>query len=146
MQYYIITAACGHVGRGKYISVDFPVTASSVKEATKICRNIPRVKHGHKNAIIKVKTVSYFEYRDQVFSNKENPFLTSKNKKECLMAGFCYDCVEDMDNLKRSTNWKPRNDKQYESMKQRKHCKNNMAMYNDKLNRKEISYEIGFAV
>ena len=29
MKYYIVTAACGHVGRGRYVPIDFPVVAET---------------------------------------------------------------------------------------------------------------------
>ena len=56
MKYYIVTAACGHVGRGRYIPIDFPIIANDPKEASRICRNIPRVKHGNKKAIMNMNS------------------------------------------------------------------------------------------
>ena len=63
MKYYIVTAACGYVGHGRYVPIDFPIVAETSSEASRICRNIPRVKHGNKEAIIKVREVSRREYR-----------------------------------------------------------------------------------
>ena len=56
--YYEVITKCGHVGKGKYIEVSFPVIAQSKKEAARIARNIPRVKHDHKDAIREVKEIT----------------------------------------------------------------------------------------
>jgi hypothetical protein len=66
---------CGHVGRGKYIRVPFPIIAESRKEAAKIARDMPRVKHDHKDAIlnvIKIDEERYFELRE---TNNRDPYL-----------------------------------------------------------------------
>lgn len=55
MNYYKVRAKCGHVGRNNYIIKPFFVKANDGKEAAKIVRNTPRVKHDHKYAIIDVK-------------------------------------------------------------------------------------------
>lgn len=54
MNMYKVIAKCGHVGKGKYIQIAFAVKANDGKEAAKIVRKFPRVKHDKKDAIINV--------------------------------------------------------------------------------------------
>jgi hypothetical protein len=58
-KHFIVTAKCGHVRRANFIAIDFPVVASNGKEAAAIARQLPRVKHDHKDAILGVREVSY---------------------------------------------------------------------------------------
>lgn len=60
--YYKVLAKCGHVGRNYYITKWFYIKASSGKEAAKIVRYKPRVKHDHKDAIRQVIQIEYEEY------------------------------------------------------------------------------------
>ena len=62
MNYYKVLAKCGHVGRNKYIEKWFYIKAKSGKEAAKIVRDLPRVKHHHKDAIKDVIKISFEEY------------------------------------------------------------------------------------
>lgn len=82
MKYFIATTVCGHVGRGYAINKDFAIRANSKKEAARIARYIPRVKHDYKYAILGVKEVSYEEYVFQSHINSEDPFLNAKNSRE----------------------------------------------------------------
>lgn len=146
MKYYIVTAACGHVGRGRYIPIDFPIIANDPKEASRICRNIPRVKHGNKKAIINMRLVSKSEYELQCRSNSINPYLTSKNKRECIAAGMDYTDSRSMAELRKRSNWKPKNDKVYESREERSQRKLESYKFNTRLIAKEVEYEVGIAM
>ena len=75
---FIVSTKCGHVGRNKYILIDFAVTAKSAKDAAKVARNIPRVKHHWKNAIENVKEVSYEKYYKQLIINSKDNYLKAK--------------------------------------------------------------------
>lgn len=77
---YAVKTKCGHVGRHRYMEITFPVTAESKKEAAKIARNIPRVKHDHQDAILDVKQICLREYLDLVNENQSNPYLKCKSK------------------------------------------------------------------
>ncbi len=79
-KYYLIETMCGHVGNNKYIPIVFPVTALNKETAIEKARNIPRVKHTYKRAIISVKEVSYDEYLNQLEVNSKDQYL---NWKEC---------------------------------------------------------------
>lgn len=56
---YAVTAKCGHTGFGPgfYIPITFIVSAESAKEAAIKARQIPRVKHHHKDAISEVHAI-----------------------------------------------------------------------------------------
>ena len=62
MKMFKVTAKCGHVGRNHYVVKNFPVQASNGREAAKIARDLPRVKHHHKDAIINVEEITFSEY------------------------------------------------------------------------------------
>ena len=79
MRYFMVTAKCGHVGKDFYIPIDFPVMADSAKEAAARARQLPRVKHHHKDAILSVTEVSYSDYTDQCNVNRYDPYLQCRN-------------------------------------------------------------------
>ena len=82
MKYYLVTAKCGHVRRGFYIPVMYPVEALSRSEAAATARKIPRVKHDHHDAILDVTEVSYAEYLCQKYANQIDPYLWIHTRKE----------------------------------------------------------------
>ena len=61
-KYYKVLAKCGHVGKNKYILKWFYVKSISAKEAARVVRYKPRVKHNHKDAIRKVIEISKLDY------------------------------------------------------------------------------------
>ncbi|MDR2828915.1 MAG: hypothetical protein LBV51_05795 [Acholeplasmatales bacterium] len=81
-KYYKVKAKCGHVGNGKYIIVDFPVIAQSAKEAAEISKNIPRVKHHLKGAVVEVIQISYQDFYSLRIKNNSNSYLLCHNKRE----------------------------------------------------------------
>jgi hypothetical protein len=60
--YFIVQAKCGHVGKGKYIPIDFPIRAMDARRAAFLVRLKPGVKHHQSNAILSVRKVSVVEY------------------------------------------------------------------------------------
>ena len=82
MRYYIVTAKCGHVGRGFYIPIDFAVMAGSASEAASLARQIPRVKHDHKDAILSVREIDRFEFAELAYVNEYDPYLCCASKRE----------------------------------------------------------------
>lgn len=76
---YSVLCKCGHVGRHRYMPIYFPVIASSRKEAAKIARQLPRVKHGHKDAIKEVRQITEREYEKLIKANSEDPYLKMKS-------------------------------------------------------------------
>ena len=79
---YGVQCKCGHVGRHRYMPIEFPVIAENKKEAAQIARQIPRVKHDHKDAILNVRQVSQREYENMRQLNKDNPYLKIGSKHE----------------------------------------------------------------
>ncbi len=79
---YAVTTMCGHVGRNNYIEITFPVSAENGREAAKIARWIPRVKHHVKNAILSVKKISREEYDDLILKNHEDNYLSVNSRQD----------------------------------------------------------------
>ena len=75
MNYYIVRAKCGHVGRDKYMPIAFPICAESREEASAIARTLPRVKKDHKDAIISSVKVSKLAFKVQQVINELDPYL-----------------------------------------------------------------------
>lgn len=81
-KYYKVTCKCGHVGRNKFIPISFPIMAQNGKDAAKLARYIPRVKHDRKDAILECKEITYEEYLQLKKINKKDPYLKCKNVQE----------------------------------------------------------------
>ena len=84
-RYFKVTCKCGHVGRGYFIRIDFPVMAGSGKEAAAIAREIPRVKHHHKDAILACTEITPDEFEALREKNKYDPYLRCENPQEQSM-------------------------------------------------------------
>lgn len=82
MNFYLVTAKCGHVGRDFYMPIVFPVRAESGREAANLARQFPRVKHNHRDAILECQKVEEKVYRKQIAINNEDPFLKVGSKQE----------------------------------------------------------------
>lgn len=70
---------CGHVGREKYIPIPFPIKAESRKDAAKIARDMPRVKHDHKDAILNVIKIDLRRYNELKRANNQDNYLHCQN-------------------------------------------------------------------
>jgi len=79
---YIVTVKGGHVGKDYYIPLKFPIEATSKKEAAAIARQIPRVKHHHKDTILEVVPVSNETYSAQIEENVKDPYFRVHSKQE----------------------------------------------------------------
>lgn len=75
MNYYLVTTKCGHVGKSYYIPITFPIIAEDGKEAARIARNKPRVKHDHWDAILSCISVDEETYNKQIEINRDDPYL-----------------------------------------------------------------------
>ena len=60
--FFEVSAKCGHVGENKYVIKQFYIKTTTAKEAARIIRFAPRVKHDQKDAILKVTEINYDEY------------------------------------------------------------------------------------
>ena len=82
MNYYLVDAQFGHVGRNKYIVKTIATLAENAKEAAKKVRWMPRVKHDRKDAIIDVKKASYDEYIIIKNENDNDQYYKVRNVQE----------------------------------------------------------------
>ena len=80
--YYEVIAKCGHVGKKHYVPIKFAVIAKDGKEAAKMVRQFPRVKHNHKDAILSVNKIDYERYLEIVEMNKNDPYLKCHSRQE----------------------------------------------------------------
>ena len=81
-KYYAVEARCGHVGRYNCIIITFSVECESKKEAAKIVRQFPRVKHHKKDAIVSVREIDYSEYIDIQNTNHNDKYLKCTSIQE----------------------------------------------------------------
>ena len=80
--YYLVLTKCGHVGRDKFMPIWFPIIAEDGREAARIARDIPRVKHDHKDAILCVIKTDYDGFKSQVEANSKDLYLLCLSKHE----------------------------------------------------------------
>lgn len=90
MSFYEVKAKCGHVGRNNYIIKSFAVTAESAKDAASIVRNMPRVKHHHKDAIRQVIKITASRFHEINKLNSEDPYFLCS----CIQEQKLYDIGE----------------------------------------------------
>ncbi|WP_443738690.1 hypothetical protein [Treponema sp.] len=79
MKYYKVTAKCGHVGKGFYYPGDLFIKADNGRTAAKVAREMPRVKHDHKDAILNVVEIDYDAYLLGKEVAKTNPYFTCES-------------------------------------------------------------------
>ena len=81
-KYYKVTAKCGHVGKMKYVPINFAVRAESASEAAQIARTFPRVKKQLWDAIIASVEISKKEYKELIKINSKDPYLNCRSPKD----------------------------------------------------------------
>ena len=119
--FFEVSAKCGHVGRYKYIVKQFYIKTTSAKEAARIIRLVPRVKHNRKDAILSVTEIDYREYVAGVIRNNEdayfNVYNSSDQKQLCLENIFEEEMVEPK--RTRNVNFKLKKNKMYDNISRR---------------------------
>jgi hypothetical protein len=90
-RYYRVVAKCGHVGRGMYYEGSFYVCSASGRDAARLVRNMPRVKHNHKDAILYVECIDRDVYQQGLLDQQSNPYwnCTSPQDQE-----LCWDYIK----------------------------------------------------
>lgn len=78
MKLYEVKAKCGHVGRKFYALKTFAIKAESGKEAAAITRELPRVKHHHKDAIREVHEIDEERFFEILVRNDCDPYFKCK--------------------------------------------------------------------
>ena len=83
-RYFAVKTKNGHTGLGKgyYIPIVYVVMALTASAAAQQARQIPRVKHHKSDAILEVKEIGLQERQEIIMTNREDPFLQSKNIQE----------------------------------------------------------------
>ena len=103
VKYYAVTCKCGHAdSKNKCIYIVFPIMANSKKEAAEKGKNMPRVKHNHKDCIKDVDEISEEEYEALMEINKKDPYLHVHNIQEQRKLGIDDRFVDDLLNLSKS--------------------------------------------
>ncbi len=110
MMYFRVVAKCGHVGKGKYIEVSYPIYAENGREAAKIVMNYTKVKKHLKNAISGVYEITYEEYEKIRLKNKCDKYLRAHCSQEINLLDLD---IKDLD----KKNYKSQNE--FESRKDR---------------------------
>lgn len=82
MKVFRVTAKCGHVGRNNYVIKSFAIRAFDAREAARIARDIPRVKHHHKDAILDVQEITLDDYYTLVEQNSHDPYFRCHNVQD----------------------------------------------------------------
>ena len=80
--FFEVEAKCGHVGMNKYILKNFYIKTDSAKKAAYIIRNVPRVKHDHKDAIRNVREITYEEYVEGAKRMEVDDYFRIHNSSE----------------------------------------------------------------
>ena len=75
MRFYEVIAKCGHVGRKNYALKSFAVKAENGRDAAKMTRDFPRVKHHHKDAIQNVIEIDEDRFYELVTKNGLDPYF-----------------------------------------------------------------------
>ena len=75
MEMYEVVAKCGHVGRDYFTMKSFAIIAESKAEAAAMVRQLPRVKHHHKDAIHSVSTISTTRYNDIIHDHYADAYF-----------------------------------------------------------------------
>ena len=112
INYYEVIAKCGHVGRNHYVPIKFAVKAETGEEAAKLVREYPRVKHNHKDAILKVTKIDYEKFLEINETNNKDPYLKCSSKQEQnQIEGFELRLVIDNHNFKEEPNKQARKER-----------------------------------
>ena len=85
INYYLVYAKCGHVGKGNYLEVAFPVYAKTAHDAAQIVLKRPKVKKHLKNAITSVEEINYEDYLNELESFKNNEYIKAHSKKDLII-------------------------------------------------------------
>ena len=110
MAYFKIDAKCGHVGKSNYIVKSFYIECNSKKEAASIVRQLPRVKHHHKDAIINVAKINEDDFNKGRLENSNDPYFQATSSSEQRLT-----CTISLDEIiKESENTKKKKKKAYQ--------------------------------
>ncbi|MBR5964998.1 MAG: hypothetical protein IK015_02630 [Treponema sp.] len=82
MKYFKANVKFGHVGRNNYYNGFLYLYANSKKDAARIAREYPRVKHDQKDAILGIEEINYVDFMRGLERNKVNSYFSCYNIQE----------------------------------------------------------------
>lgn len=85
MKYFKVTAKCGHVGKNNFYKGTLFLKAENGKDAARIARNCPRVKHDQKDAILSVEEIDGIFFRMGRELNNSIHYYTCESVQEQRM-------------------------------------------------------------
>lgn len=81
MKYYLVKCKFGHVGRHKFLPLDVPVKAKSLKDAANNVKNCRGIKRNHKDWCLEVpKEVTYENYIEAIYIFKNDIYFEKKTR------------------------------------------------------------------
>ena len=83
-KYFQVTAKCGHIGRLKYIPINFAVCAENAREAAQFVKRFPRVKKQCKDAILACVEITHEEYMALLDANRRDTYLRAKCHRQVV--------------------------------------------------------------
>ena len=92
MNYYEVSAKCGHVGRNNYIIKKFYVKAESGEDAADKVRNKPRVKHDRKDAIQSVTKITEEMYLQGLKEMQDDMYFHVQSKQQQIKCEAVNEC------------------------------------------------------
>lgn len=85
MKYYLGKCKFGHVGRDKYLPLNIPVNASSIKEASKIAKSFRGVKKDHKDWCLEEPLeISYERYQQEIEKLRNDIYFEKKTRSRLI--------------------------------------------------------------
>lgn len=85
MKYFMVIAKCGHVSKNNYFKGELFFKAENGKEAARLARECPRVKHDQKDAILEVLEIDSAAYETGIRQIRFSHYYTSENVQEQRM-------------------------------------------------------------
>lgn len=84
-KYFQVTAKCGHLGKLRYIPINFAIYAENAHEASQFAKKLPRVKKQCKDAILACEEITYEEYMALLDANRKSSYLTAKCRRQVIV-------------------------------------------------------------
>jgi len=85
MKYFMVTAKCGHVGKNNYYKGTLFFKADDARQAAKLARDCPRVKHDQKDAILSVTEIDWIIFEAGRELNHSIHYYTCESVQEQRM-------------------------------------------------------------
>lgn len=90
---FLVTAMCGHVGKRKYIPVNFAVYAENASDAAQLVKTFSRVKKHRKDAILSCVEITVDQYLIQKDINRRDPYLNAKCHADASLDDSIYERI-----------------------------------------------------